>query len=211
MLPFVLSTLMPEAVQTEILPETTPKESAQNPAIYPIQPSALYIESTTPRPITSEVTDVLPLSGEQVPGFSISIPKIRLQRGITKNVNPSVKSQYLPVLEQSVAHGSGTALPDQEDGNVYLFAHSQNYYGTETPEGGWFTRIDELVPGDPIYLSYDGEEYTYRVIDYDIVGPEEIDIYTGISSYDGSSSLTLQTCYPRGDTALRLIVYARGE
>lgn len=211
MLPFVVSTLSPESTQAEILPETTPEEASHSPAIYPIQPSALYIESTEPQPITSEVADVLPITAKKDDAFSISIPKIHLYQHITPNVNPSVKAEYFPVMEHSVAHGSGTALPDQEDGNVYLFAHSRDYYGASTPAGGWFTRIDELDPGDPIYISYEGNHYVYSVTDNEIVTPEEIGVYTSISSYEDSPSLTLQTCYPRGATSLRLIVHARGE
>ena len=34
------------------------------------------------------------------------------------------KNEFLPVLRKGIAHAKGTALPNETNGNVYLFAHS---------------------------------------------------------------------------------------
>ncbi len=114
----------------------------------------------------------------------------------------------MPVLDKSVAHGKNTALPGQYEGNVYLFAHSKDVYTGETPDGGWFTRIDELDKGEKIKLHFNEKIYTYEVIRSFVISPKTTNVYTRYSNYEDTNSLTLQTCYPRGDTDNRLIVVA---
>lgn len=140
--------------------------------------------------------------------FSINVPAINLQKEITANVDPTDKDEYLSVIEETIAHGLYTALPNSPGGNTYLFAHSKNSSNGETPDGGWFTRIDELKTGDTITITYKGEKYLYAVVTSEIVDPEETDVYTPESPFGERRSLTLQTCYPRGTTEKRIIVTA---
>ena len=140
----------------------------------------------------------------------MEIPKIDLKKSITPNVDPSNKDEYMEVIEESVAHGMYTALPYIQDGNTYLFAHSK-ISGNNTPEGGWFTRIDELTSGDIIYITLNEKTYQYTVRNRIIVDPLETEVYTGKSVFEDHNSLTLQTCWPRGTTEKRLIVQAISE
>lgn len=162
-------------------------------------------------PIDHSHSDIpmLPLTGDTT--FFIEIPKISLAHTILSNVDPSNKNEYLAVMDKGIAHGKYTALPPDPDGNVYLFAHSRATTEEDTPQGGWFTRIDELEMGDVITLFYHGQTYTYTVATSFIVDPDEVSVYSGTSLYPGHRSLTLQTCYPRGETTQRLIVKAIGE
>jgi sortase (surface protein transpeptidase) len=84
--------------------------------------------------------------------FFVEIPKIDLKKAITPNVDPSNKDEYMDVIEESVAHGMYTALPYIQNGNTYLFAHSKISENNGTPEGGWFTRIDELEDHNSLTL-----------------------------------------------------------
>lgn len=111
-------------------------------------------------------------------------------------------------MEEKIAHGKGTPTPAIPGGNTYLFAHSKNEYNGSTPEGAWFTRIDELNEGDLIYIHYHSKDYTYVVRDTFTVTPEKTNVYTATSPFEYNRSLTLQTCYPRGDISGRLIVLA---
>ncbi|MFH1546871.1 MAG: class E sortase [bacterium] len=140
--------------------------------------------------------------------FYIDIPKIGLKKDITSNVDPSDKEEYLDTIERSIAHGMYTALPYVQGGNTYLFAHSKLSENGQTPEGGWFTRIDELTTGDTVTLYLNDNQYTYTVKNRIIVDPLDTSVYTGESMFDGHNSLTLQTCWPRGTTEKRLIVQA---
>lgn len=143
--------------------------------------------------------------------FYIEIPKVSLKHDIAQSVDPTDPEIYLDILETKVAHGKGTSLPQTSQGNTYLFAHSKSVYDGSTPSGGWFTRIDELTPGDSIIVYFYGKSYSYIVTKSFTVDPSETYVYTGKSLYDGKSSLTLQTCYPRGNTDSRLIVQAVGQ
>lgn len=151
---------------------------------------------------------VLPQSQSATQEFFIEIPKIGLRRDIQANVDPTKPEIYFPVMENFVAHGLGTSFPNEKNGNVYLFAHSKQATGSETPDGGWFTQIDQLVPGDQILLHYNGMIYTYTVKTSFVVDPFETGVYTNKSPFPGKNAVTLQTCYPRGDTSARLIVEA---
>ncbi|MEA3357692.1 MAG: sortase [Patescibacteria group bacterium] len=143
--------------------------------------------------------------------FYLVIPKINLTKDITANVDPTNSDEYLEVIETNIAHGMYTALPTTSTGNTYLFAHSKRYYDGTTPDGGWFTRIDELSNGDVIYIYYNGNSYKYIVANTLIVSPTDVAVYSGISPFGEQRALTLQTCYPRGNTGQRLIIQARGE
>lgn len=139
----------------------------------------------------------------------IEIPKIGLKKKVAINTDPADSKVYLDVIEKMVAHGYGTALPDEENGNTYLFAHSRKAQRRDiTPDGGWFTRIDELKKGDTIILVLNSTKYKYIVVDSFIVSPKETSVYTRHSPFEDHNSVTLQTCYPRGDTDNRLIVRA---
>lgn len=169
-----------------------------------ILPSAT---SDTRTPIeTSHVTPKI-----EIKKFWIEIPQIDLIKDITLNVDPSDRDEYLDVIDQTVAHGKYTSLPYITGGNTYLFAHSMELEDGQIQPGGWFSRIDELKVGDKIVLGINDERYTYKVINSRIVDPLETSVYTGESSFDGSNTLTLQTCYPRGTTEQRLIVQAISE
>lgn len=170
-------------------------------------------KSSQDHSITTSTQESLPhTSTPAIPSidFAIHIPAIGLDHEIVMNVDAGDPQTYLPIIEQFVAHGAGTALPTATNGNIYLFAHSRTAPQGVTPHGGWFTRIDELTSGDSIILDYNGNRYNYSVVFSKIVDPSETDIYTGISVFDGNTSLALQTCYPRGTSTQRLIVYAIG-
>jgi len=134
-----------------------------------------------------------------------------LKKDITPNVDPTNRDEYMNVIENSVAHGMYTALPYIQNGNTYLFAHSKISENGDTPEGGWFTRIDELKEGDTITLILNQTRYDYTVKTSTIVDPLDTSVYTGKSAFNGNNSLTLQTCWPRGTTEKRLIVQAISE
>lgn len=178
--PIVVADNMPEQTTGEIL-----SEGAQDIALDQIEPTIIQ-------------------------NFSIEIPQIGLVRDIEKNINPTISEEYLPAIERNVAHGKGTALPSNPDGNTYLFAHSFAATGPNTPDGGWFTRLDELTYGDSIIIRFNGQTYTYTVDQIFTVDPYFEEIYTAHSRYDDARSLTLQTCYPRGDNSGRLIIIAKG-
>lgn len=162
--------------------------------------ATVLAETTTADPLDEDfnnwkMTDTKPVTGlrstKEAKGFKLRIPSIGLEHNVTENVNPARESIYGPVIEQSIAHGQYTRLPDEAtvDGNVYLFAHrTGNINGRDI---GFFNRLDELGKGDKAYVSYAGKTYVYEAYKSFVITPEDTWVYTGQSDFP---SLTLQTC-----------------
>lgn len=200
----VILTLWPtNAVITRISADYSTENKSETadpgPSIFP-KTQDVALTSNIQLPETSDTEDIPET-------FTIKIPKISLYQEVEPNVDPTNRDIYLPIIEKKVAHGKGTSLPDDPDGNTYLFAHSR---ATTAEKGGWFTRIDELTEGDLIILYYNGTLYEYSVVNYFVISPKQTSVYTGDSLFEETNSVTLQTCYPRGSTESRLIIQAKG-
>ena len=93
-------------------------------------------------------------------------------------------------------------------------------YGTSLPVGGtsthtvitghrglvrspMFTRLDEMVKGDFIYLKVMGETLAYQVDDISVIKPDDT---SKLRVVDGQDRITLMTCTPYGVNTHRLLV-----
>jgi LPXTG-site transpeptidase (sortase) family protein len=141
------------------------------------------------------------IDNNQDPNFTLIIPKINLRQKVFENVDPGVEQAYKPVLEQGIAHGKFTRLPDEatSQGNVYLFAHRNGYIGGQ--DIGFFRRVGELEHGDVAIISYLGKIYTYRFKGKFVISPQDTWVY---SPRADQPTLTLQTC--EDNETKRLIV-----
>jgi len=70
---------------------------------------------------------------------------------------------------------------------------------------GPFHDINELRPGDRIYLSWNNTRYAYRVTGHRLLPSHDMHI-ADLTRYE---RLLLTTCWPRGSSRYRLVVYAR--
>lgn len=176
----------------QLLPSATYASANQFTNIQSVKAATTSIQTETASVIEvfEEIVDVHE--------FSISIPKIRVNKQIKPNVNPSNPDIYLPVIEEYVAHGMFTRLPSQavSKGNVYLFAHRNG-------ASGFFNRLDELQNGDEISIRFNSKTYGYTVSEKFIIEPTDTWVYTASAD---KPSLTLQTC--EDGTAKRLIIKA---
>ncbi|MFC1710505.1 sortase [Patescibacteria group bacterium] len=136
--------------------------------------------------------------------FSIVIPKIYASAPIVANVDPTDPDIFLPALRQGIAHAKGTSFPDQ-DGNVYLFAHSTDAYYNVGRYNAVFYLLGKLKKGDTIYIYYQGKKYDYSVEEVRVVSPDAVSY---LKKESNEKTLTLQTCYPPGTTLKRLVVIA---
>ena len=100
-------------------------------------------------------------------------------------------------LQMGPGHYPGTPLPGQ-DGNVGIAGHRTTF-------GAPFFRLNELVPGDLIYLT-DTEDRTwvYDVVQQWVVPPSDIAVLDATHK----PVLTLTTCNPRFEATTRLVVRA---
>jgi LPXTG-site transpeptidase (sortase) family protein len=92
-----------------------------------------------------------------------------------------------------------------EGGNVFVFAHSTNWSVVRNEAYKTFNNLDDLRPGDSIYLTADGREYEYVVESVRVAPDSEV-----LVSFGGSARrLTLSTCNTFGLKEERIVVEAR--
>jgi sortase A len=136
--------------------------------------------------------------------FGLYIPKIQANAKVIKNVDPYDYDTYRSALAKGVVHAKGSSLPS-EPGNVFLFAHSTVNFYERRQYNVYFYLLGELEKDDPIYVSYQGQIYKYKVLEFKVVKPEEIQ-YMG--QYMEQDTLTLMTCWPVGSNTKRAIITA---
>ncbi len=136
--------------------------------------------------------------------FGIIIPKIGVNAVVIPNVNPAKLNEYNKALSEGVAHASTSFTPDQK-GTVYLFSHSTNYQWFVNKLNAVFYLVKNLEAGDQIVLFYKGVRYTYVLREKRIVKPSSI---TYLVPETDKKSLILQTCWPPGSVAERLLLFA---
>jgi LPXTG-site transpeptidase (sortase) family protein len=136
--------------------------------------------------------------------FSIVVPKIGINAPVIASVNPADTKSYNQALKEGVAHSATSFTPDQ-NGTVYLFSHSTNYQWFVKDLNAVFYLVKDLLPGDNIVVFYKGVRYTYELKEKRIVKPKEISY---LVPEEGKNSLILQTCWPPGSTAERLLIFA---
>ena len=119
----------------------------------------------------------------------LKMPSIRLEKGLVakdsyyNNVNRNIK-----ILDES-------DMPDQENGNVILAAHSGN------GRTAFFKNLDKLQIDDTVSIFYNGYEYKYRMINtYDVEKTGSVEITRNAQK----STLTLITC--RHNTNKQIVI-----
>jgi len=139
--------------------------------------------------------------------FSINIPKLAVNAPIVKNVSVVDELEYQNALWDGVAHAKGKSTPDEENGNIYLFAHSGTAFVSNGPYASVFNNLDGLDIGDTIYIFYEGEPYEFSVMTNTVQDANFIEPYE--LNYTDISVLTLQTCWPPNSLLQRRIVTAK--
>ncbi len=124
----------------------------------------------------------------------IKIPKINLIRGLVD------RNSYLNNISYNVEILDDSNMPDEENGNVILAAHSGN------ASISYFQDLDKLVVGDKVTIDYKGKTYNYKVVRiYDIEKKGTLNL----NRNNDISTLTLITC--RHNTNNQIIVICELE
>lgn len=171
--------------------------------------SSTVAPTALPTPQPNVIADLLNVQQIEVinpadTDFGIVIPKIAANVKVTPDVNVTDEAVYKEVLKGGVAHAAGTAYPG-ENGHVYLFAHSTDYWWNVGQYNAVFYLLYKLEAGDEVDIFYKGRRYLYRVIGQKVVEPSNVEYLTRTSDEE---FLTLQTCWPPGTTLKRLLVFA---
>jgi sortase A len=101
-------------------------------------------------------------------------------------------------LDLAVGHIPSTAMPG-ETGNVGLAAHRDNL----------FRNLKDVARDEVMTLTTLDNTYTYRVVSFAVVNPEDVAV---LAPSSGENTLTLVTCYPFyfvGHAPKRFVVRAR--
>jgi sortase A len=119
----------------------------------------------------------------------IEIPKIDVKKYVVEGVG-------VEDLKAGPGHYPETPLPG-ERGNAAIAGHRTTY-------GAPFYDLNELAPGDPIFVTTSSGRFRYDVTEQKIVDPEAVWVLNPTED----NRLTLTTCNPRFSAAERLIIVA---
>jgi sortase A len=164
-------------------PPATSPTSASGPATSTVESTASADVVPTPASPQASLPDGTLFA-------HIVIPKIGVNYYVVEGVGSSQ-------LAEGPGHYPGTAAVGAS-GNVGIAGH-------RTTHGAPFYNLNELKPGDLIYLTNTaGHTFTYRTTTQFIVAPSD----GAVLNPTGTPSLTLTTCNPRYSASQRLVVRA---
>ncbi|WP_166702361.1 class C sortase [Bacillus albus] len=123
---------------------------------------------------------------------AITIPKINEELPL-----------YLGASEENLSKGvgqiEGTSLPiGGQDVHAVIAGH-RGYHGAKM-----FRHLDQLVDGDKFYISILGKRFVYKVIEREIIDPNQVEKLNVIK---GKDRITLLTCEPYTSSKYRLLIY----
>ena len=122
---------------------------------------------------------------------NLEIPKINVSLPIYHGTSDEV-------LAAGVGHLSYSSFPiGGENTRAILTGHRG------LPNSKLFTRLDELEEGDLFFINVFEKTLAYKVIELEVIEPDEID---KLSIQPGKDLVTLLTCTPYGINTHRLIV-----
>jgi sortase A len=143
--------------------------------------------TTTLNGVVQPVPGDVPAEGQPI--GTIDIPAIGANYVVVQGVSTDD-------LELGPGHYPGTPLPGQP-GNAAIAGHRTTYLHP-------FYNLDQLQPGDPIYITTLQGRFEYEVQTTLVVDPSD----TSVLDPTPVPELTLTTCNPRYSAAQRLVVHA---
>jgi sortase A len=154
-----------------------------------VPPAGLHLPAPGSRPLADQIAPRVadpPIGG---PVGELTIPSIGLSMVVVEGTGPAQ-------LQAGPGHYPQTPLPG-EAGNVAIAGHRTTYLHP-------FYDLNELVPGDAIYVRTLQGLFEYRVTGSQAVDPSN----TSVLDATTTPQLTLTTCTPRYTATQRLIVHA---
>ena len=94
-------------------------------------------------------------------------------------------------IERNVTVVSGSSMPNEVNGNLFLMAHSGDAYIS------FFAYLYKLQVGDLAYVDYQGTKYKYQIVNiYNVPKTGSVTIRRNMDR----TTLTLLTCTKNSDT-----------
>ncbi|RLD05116.1 MAG: hypothetical protein DRI32_04575 [Chloroflexi bacterium] len=141
------------------------------------------------RPMVQSIKDlpIPPSSPEQA--IRIQIPALNVDA-------PIVQGDGWEQLKKGVGQHIGSPNPGTT-GNMVFSAHNDVY-------GEIFRYLDQLQPGDEILVFTQQRQYTYVVLNTQLVEPTQVEVMAATNK----STTTLISCYPYLKDTQRIVVFA---
>lgn len=159
-------------------------------------------ESVFGKLLTSTPIKIKPVNED----FSIVIEKIGVNAPIVPDVSTIDEKAYREALKTGVAHAISSDYPTTSPSNVYLFAHASLNFWDLGKYATVFNLLRKLDYKDKIYIFYQGDRYSYEVVNKEVVKGWNTN---SITRSVIEPILTLQTCDPPGTTINRFVVTAK--
>jgi len=155
-------------------------------------------------PLPSPLFSVLPSSKPVVSANTLEITKLNVKAPLVFAQTEQVK-ELMRDLEKGAVVYPGSSWPGQE-GSLVVLGHSAPSFWPKIKYEWVFSHLNELVSGDELVVSFEGQEYHYQVVKKIFLEKGQ-DLPVG-SQANSLSSLYLVTCWPPGRDLRRLAVEA---
>ncbi|MBT5823736.1 sortase [Candidatus Peregrinibacteria bacterium] len=142
----------------------------------------------------------------EIPSINVNSRIVEPEFGLDSLIGQdwnALEDQIRSSLLNGLVHYPGTALPGDK-GNVFITGHSSNVFWEKSDYNTVFALLPKIEEGDDIFVSYDQNDFHYRVISKKEVTPKEV----GILEQGDGKIMTLMTCTPVGTVLRRLVVTA---
>lgn len=135
--------------------------------------------------------------------FAITIPSLKGINDVSvfHPGDPFSKDGILAPLKNGLGHLF--AYPGNP-GKTMIYGHSSGYAWDVSEYTRVFRRINELVAGDRVYITYDGNLHVYEVTKKQVIDAKDVSPFND----DGSDELILYTCWPPDSIKQRYLVHA---
>ena len=170
------------APSTTVPTTTAPTTAAAPTPTLPAATSVGVLSQPAPSPLEAYANVPVNRVGD------VSIPKIGLN-------TPYYEGVWLTVIDVGPGHWPGTASAGGY-GNMVLAGHRVSHSHP-------FRNLDQLAPGDPIFVRDATGIYTYKVTSTEVVTPQSLWIVDQKPGHD----ITLFACHPPGSATYRFVVH----
>jgi LPXTG-site transpeptidase (sortase) family protein len=188
----------PESRSREEVSSLPREEPAKPLTVHPIPTPLPTGKSDIPLP---ERSDALQYSSSKP--FAITIPKLQIfDMTVTHPIPPYRQEDILAPLTQGVGHLFG--YPGTS-GKIMIYGHSSNWPWIVSEYSRIFRRINQLEPGDRVYVTYAGKLHVYEVTHQESRPTSDVSAFND----NGREELILYTCWPPDSIRERLHVFTR--
>jgi LPXTG-site transpeptidase (sortase) family protein len=150
-----------------------------------------------------EMTKINELNQKKLHEYRLFIPKLNIINVPINYVNDFTDyNKALDVLWDGV--GNFRYQPGIL-GKIVIYGHSSYFRNQEIPYKYIFRYLDQLNPGDRIYINYLNQGFIYEVFNEAIVSPDQLEV---LQSY-GYEELVLFTCWPPETIDYRYVINAK--